>query len=105
MSRRFGTLLAVLCLCQAVVIAWAVAGPVAQTVAADKKDKAATTADGDKKPAEAAGKELFGLTKVWKFDLTLTAKEWEGLQPAGGGFPGFPGGPGVPGGPPKPAKP
>jgi spore coat protein CotH len=75
-----------------VVIALLAAGPVAQSAAADGKK------------ADAADKEVFGLTKVYQFDLTFTAKEWEGLQPAGGGFRGFPGGPGFPGAP-NPEKP
>src|SRR5262245_23616099 len=41
---------------------------------------------------EAAGKDLFGLTKVWAMHLEVPAKEYEAMQPAGGGF-GFPGGP------------
>ena len=54
---------------------------------------------------EVAGKDLtdgdFGLTRVWNIHLHVTAKNWQKMQPARGGFPGFgppPGGPN-PGGP------
>ncbi|MSR55307.1 MAG: hypothetical protein EXS09_18780 [Gemmataceae bacterium] len=47
---------------------------------------------------------MFGQTKVWQFHLSLSAKEFEAMQPAAGGFFGGFGGP--PGGPPKqPAPP
>src|SRR5262249_9055549 len=40
------------------------------------------------------GKDVFGLTRLWNLELTVPAKEWEKMQPAGGPrFPGFPGGP------------
>jgi spore coat protein H len=54
---------------------------------------------------ETPGKDVFGLTKVWKFNVELSAKEHTAMQPAGGmrgpgGFgPGGPRGPGGPGGP------
>ncbi|MBN8249175.1 MAG: CotH kinase family protein, partial [Verrucomicrobia bacterium] len=51
--------------------------------------------------------DLFRLDRIWEATFSLTAEEWEGLQPdepQGGGFPfggpGGPGGPGRPGGPP-----
>ncbi len=66
--------------------------PLAATFAADEKTK----------PAPA--KDIFGQTKVWQFHLSLSAKEFEAMQPAAGGFFGGLGGP--PGGPPKkPATP
>ena len=57
-----------------------------------------------KKQAEkpAAGADVFGHDKVWQFHLTLTAAEYQAMQPAPGGF-GFPGG-GFPGGPMPPPK-
>src|SRR5260370_453293 len=97
MSRRFGVLTAALL--GAGFLAWALAGP-APAPAADK-DKPAKT-DDDKKPAEAPGKDVFGLTKIHQFHLEFTAKEWQAIEPVGGGFPGFPGGPGRP--PEKPAE-
>src|SRR5436305_14713093 len=40
------------------------------------------------------GKDPFGLAKVWRLDLRLSAEEYARLQPSGGfGPPGFPGGP------------
>jgi putative membrane-bound dehydrogenase-like protein len=48
----------------------------------------------------AAGKDLFGLTRVWAVHLEVPAKEYDAMQPAGGGF-GFPGGPK---GPPPPKE-
>jgi spore coat protein CotH len=41
--------------------------------------------------AQPADRDLFGLSKVWRIDLHLSAKEYERMQPAGGGFgpPGF----------------
>jgi spore coat protein CotH len=56
--------------------------------------------------AEAPGKDLFGLTKVWQVHLEIPAKEWEKMQPISGmRFPGMPGGPAAPPKPPeKPAE-
>lgn len=54
-----------------------------------------------KSPAE-SGKDVFGMTKVWQFHLMIPAKDFQTMQPTGGGFPMF----GPPGGPPKtPQKP
>ncbi len=40
------------------------------------------------------GKDVFGLTRLWNLELTIPAKDWEKMQPAGGPrFPGFPGAP------------
>jgi hypothetical protein len=57
--------------------------------------------------AEVPNKEdsdsVFGLTRVWKIHLRVSAADWKAMQPAGGGFPGFgppPGGGGFPGRPP-----
>ena len=67
------------------VLAWA--------LAAGPAEKAAAAKDG---------KAVFGLTKVWHFDLHLAAAEWKRMQPTGGmRFPFGPGGPGRP--PEKPA--
>src|SRR5262245_45714309 len=38
-----------------------------------------------------AGKDVFGLTKVWQFHLELTAKDYDRMQPAGKRSPGAPG--------------
>ncbi len=71
----------------AIALAWTLAGGLAATapVKDDKKETA---------------KDLFGLTKVLRFDLQIPAKEWDKMQPPPGrGFPGGPGGgPGGPGG-------
>lgn len=48
-------------------------------------------AAGKEAPAEA----VFGPTRVWAVHLEVSAKEYEAMQPAAGGF-GFPGGPGAP---------
>ena len=42
---------------------------------------------------------VFGTDKVWQFHLSMTAAEYQGMQPAQGGFPGF----GAPP-PPKPER-
>lgn len=39
--------------------------------------------------------DVFTITKVWQFQIGMTAKEYEAMQPAPGGF-GFPGGPPMP---------
>lgn len=39
---------------------------------------------------------VFGLTRVWKVHLHVSAENWKSMQPAGGGFPGF--------GPPPPGE-
>jgi spore coat protein H len=69
-------------------------------------------ADGPKAKAAGPGSDVFEPTKVWAFHLDVSAKDYEAMQPAGGGFfgggPGGPGGPGFPGrpgGPPKAADP
>ncbi len=56
--------------------------------------------DGAKKTP--AGADVFGHDKVWQFHLELSTKEYDAMQPAGGGFnfPGF-GGPKGPNPPPK----
>jgi spore coat protein H len=66
---------------------------------------------------EAIAADVFGLDKVWQFQIDISAKDFEAMQPAagrggpGGGRGGFPGGPGGfpgggPGGPEQPpAKP
>jgi putative membrane-bound dehydrogenase-like protein len=62
---------------------------------------ATTTASADdEKPGakQPAGKDVFGLTKVWTFDLEIPAKEYEAMQPPAGGFGAF-------GGPPAPPAP
>lgn len=37
------------------------------------------------------GKEVFGQAQIWAFHLELSAKEYDAMQPAGGGGFGFPG--------------
>ena len=67
---------------------------------------AAAAASPDKagagtKPDPSAG--VFGFDKLHQFHLTMSAKEWEGMQPAEPRMPGgFPGGPGRPEPPAKP---
>src|SRR5262249_24487383 len=79
--------------CGAFVLAWALAGNAAD--------------DAKTQPAkESKTKDLFGLTKVHRLHLELTAKEWEKMQAVSGGmrFPGGPGGPRGPGGPGGPGE-
>jgi spore coat protein H len=59
-------------------------------------------------PVKDASDDVFGLTRVWKIHLHVTAANWKTMQPVGGGFPNF--GPPPPGsipggGPPGPAGP
>lgn len=44
---------------------------------------------------------VFGLTRVWKIHLRVTADAWKSMQPARGGMPSFGGPPAGPGGPPR----
>jgi spore coat protein CotH len=80
--------------------------PIAKAPAADQNNQAA---------AKSANRGFFGLTKIHQFHLDLSAKEWEKMQPKGGGgfpFGGRPGGPGArpgapgaaPAGQPKPGE-
>ncbi len=72
--------------CSAAVLVGALVSPPANAQVKDDKKQ--------------AGKEVFGLTKVWALHLEIPAKEYEAMQPAGGmRFPGMPGGPGGPGRP------
>jgi putative membrane-bound dehydrogenase-like protein len=64
--------------CAAVLLGWVLLGHTAPVLAADAK--------------EAAGKDVFGTTRVWSLHLTIPAKEYEAMQPPAGGF-GFPGAP------------
>lgn len=51
--------------------------------------------------------DIFGQTKLWRFDITMSAKEYDAMQPAGGGFLGGPPGGGFgrpPMPPPKPPE-
>ncbi len=53
-------------------------------------------------PAKDESDGDFGLTRVWKIHLHVSAENWKTMQPAAGGFPGFgppPPGGGFPGGP------
>jgi putative membrane-bound dehydrogenase-like protein len=59
----------------------------------------ATSAAADGK--DATGKDVFGATKVWAVHLEIPAREYDAMQPAGGGF-GGPGGPPAP--PPRDAR-
>ena len=52
-------------------------------------------------PAKDDSDDVFGLTRVWKIHLRISAENWKAMQPIGGGFPGF--GP-PPGGPPPGAE-
>jgi len=53
-------------------------------------------------PAEGAGPELFGLTRVLQVELRLTPEAWDQMQPSA---PPGPGAPPVPGAPPRAGKP
>jgi putative membrane-bound dehydrogenase-like protein len=55
-------------------------------------------AAGLEKPGGQEGTDVFGPTRVWAVHLEIPAREYEAMQPPGGGF-GLPGGPG---GPPRP---
>lgn len=46
-------------------------------------------ADPKKKEKPPAGADVFGHEKVWQFHLTLTAAEYQAMQPAQAAFPGF----------------
>ncbi|MBI5760165.1 MAG: CotH kinase family protein, partial [Planctomycetales bacterium] len=52
-------------------------------------------------PVKDDSADVFGLTRVWKIHLRISAENWKTMQPVGGGFPGF--GP-PPGGPPPGAE-
>src|SRR5262245_59602801 len=55
--------------------------------------RTAASADEQKPGAkQPRGRDVFGLTKVWAFDLEIPAKEYEAMQPPAGGFGAF-GGP------------
>ena len=61
-----------------------------------------------KAPAKDDSDSVFGLTRVWKIHLHVSAENWKTMQPATGGFPGFgppPPGGGAPGGPPPGSPP
>jgi spore coat protein CotH len=66
----------------------------------------AALADDDR-PAPTADEtaEVFGLTRIWKVHVHLTADAWKEMQPAQNGFPGFGGPPSGPGGPPPGPRP
>ncbi len=75
------------------LLGWLVLAETRESFAADKTDSSAKD-DSD---------SVFGLTRVWKIHLHVTAENWKTMQPAAGGFPGFgppPRGGGFPGGPP-----
>lgn len=61
-------------------------GWVLASIAADKTDT----------PAKDDSDSVFGLTRVWKIHLHVSAENWKAMQPPAGGFPGF--GPPPPGG-------
>ena len=87
MSRVFHDLITVLSICSAVL---------ASASAGFAEDKAETRAVDN-------SDSVFGLTRVWKIHLHVSAENWKTMQPATGGFPGFgppPPGDRVPGGPP-----
>jgi spore coat protein CotH len=66
------------------LIGWAWAGQPAKT-----RPRDVTVEPSAKQGAE---QDVFGLSKVYKLHLTISAKEWEAMQPADpGGFRGFPG--------------
>ncbi len=94
MSQRSWVVMAALWLGHATVLGWVVLG----ASAADKP--------GQPEAKGTASADVFGLTRVHEYHLQVSAREWERMQPTGGGR--FPGGPfgGAPGGPAKPvAKP
>src|SRR5271166_3577642 len=59
----------------------------------------------DKEPSgkEAPANDVFGPAKVWSIHLNISAKEYQALQPSGGGF-GFPGAPPAPPAPKDPKE-
>ncbi len=69
------------------------------------------TDDAAGAPPAAAGDDVFGLTRIHKFHLELSADEWAAMQavagrgPMGGGQGRGPQGPGSPAGPPRDAAP
>src|SRR5262249_1669366 len=63
--------------------------------------RSVATAGKDPADKESSAKDVFGPTKVWTLHLEIPAREYEALQPSGGGF-GF-GGP--PAKKPAPKKP
>jgi spore coat protein H len=89
MRIRFWSGRAAWWLCPAAVMGLVLVGTSGQAAAADDKDKPGAFEPG----------------KVWKVNITLPAKEYEAMQPrGGGGFPGF-GGPAKPKPPEKPEEP
>ena len=56
------------------VLAWTLA-----SFAADKTDT----------PAKDDSDSVFGLSRVWKIHLHVSAANWKAMQPPAGGFPGF----------------
>src|SRR5262245_40276216 len=101
MSKRFWAPVTALACCS-VVLPWAGASqPAAKTAKADKGQPA--QAKDEKKSGD-----FFCLAKVHSFHIEIAAKEWDTMQPKGGGFPfggGRPGGPGgFPGGPGRPEE-
>src|SRR5271166_3416162 len=92
MNRRFWALV-LLFACAPLGLAGMFSEAAAKAPKKDAKDKRAADKD--------AAKDVFGLTKVWHFDLQISAKEWDKIQPTGGmRFPGF----GGPAAPEKPAE-
>lgn len=64
---------------------------------------ASFAADKTDTPTKDDSESVFGLTRVWKIHLHVSAANWQAMQPPAGGFPGFgppPPGGGFPGGPP-----
>ena len=61
-------------------------------------------ADKTDTPAKDDSESVFGLTRVWKIHLHVTAENWKSMQPPAGGFPGF-GPPAAPGNPGSERKP
>lgn len=69
---------------------------------------ASFAADKTDTPTNDDSESVFGLKRIWKIHLHVTAENWKTMQPAVGGFPGFgspPPGGGFPGGPPADSTP
>jgi spore coat protein H len=76
MKRRFWAA-AMLFACGTIGLAWTFSELSARESKSDAKDK-------KRADEKEAAKDVFGLTKVWHFDLQISAKEYEKIQPTGG---------------------
>lgn len=61
------------------LLGWLIVAATLESFAADKTDT----------PAKDDSDSVFGMTRVWKIHLHVSAENWRAMQPAAGGFPGF----------------